>query len=328
MADPRIKIKRGTGKPPDWNGISGTTAGELYVDLTNTSFYIGNNFGQAITFGNFVDGGTLGTNSDFRVPTQKAAKTYIDAKFSSVPGLTSSDIIFIRQISSSDGVGDEENSNIVGLLETGTIDEASSRWNVFNFNVQQEDFQNTNIFKSRGSNSVFKIGTDTFDLDGGKLRQTSASSIKAFVSYQLSFDNFTNVNLSGGGYIQSSDLNPARRCAIRITTYTDSVNYTEQYFLPSSGRLSGNNVLILNGSGIIEMPRWNSSGTIQAGIGYIELVWGVNGVSTMNNIGTPGNNYRYAGRSTTNSTWAPNNVTVGDLEPGYAARLIVAKLPL
>lgn len=326
MADPRIKIKRGIGKPPNWNGISGTTAGELYVDLTNTSFYIGNTFGQAITFGHFVDGGTLGTNSDLRVPTQKAAKTYIDAKFSSVAGLTSSDIIFVRNITQEENLfsGEEENGNEVSIGTSGTLAELNTRWESYNFNFEQTAF--TNVLKSRGNNSIFKMNADTGSVNAGiAITQTSASSIKAFVSYQLSFDNFTN-NSSGNPV--ATGESSARRCAIKVITYTDSVNYTEQYLLPSYGYLTGTNVLILNGSGIIEMPRWNSSGTIQAGVGYIELVWGVNGLSSINPTSTLGNNYRYAGRSTTNATWAPNNVTVGDLEPGYAARLIVAKLPL
>lgn len=328
MADPRVKIKRGSGKPPNWNGVSGTTAGELYVDLTNTSFYIGNTFGQAITFGHFVDGGTLGTNSDLRVPTQKAVKTYIDAKFSSVAGLTSSDIIFVRNITAGENLfgEDEENSNTVGIGTSGTLAELNTRWQSYNFNFEQTAF--TNVLKSRGNNSIFKMNTDTgaiFDLAGSAITQTSASSIKAFVSYQLSFDNFTN-NSSGNPV--ATGESSARRCAIKVTTYTDSVNYTEQYLLPSYGYLTGTNVLILNGSGIIEMPRWNTSGALQAGVGFIELVWGVHGLASMNPTSTLGNNYRYAGRSTTNSTWAPNNVTVGDLEPGYAARLIVAKLPL
>lgn len=326
MADPKIKIKRGTGKPSDWNGVSGTTAGELYVDLTNTSFYIGNTFGQAITFGNFVDGGTLGTNSDLRVPTQKAAKTYIDAKFSSVAGLTSSDIIFVRNITQAENLfsGEEENSNVVSIGTSGTLAELNTRWESYNFNFEQTIF--TNVLKSRNNNSIFKMNTETGSVNAGiAITQTSASSIKAFVSYQLSFDNFTNNNV--GNFVATGESS-ARRCAIKVRTYTDSINYTEQYLLPSYGYLTGTNVLILNGSGIIEMPRWNSSGTIQAGVGYIELVWGVNGLASMNPTSTIGNNYRYAGRSTTNSTWAPNNVTVGDLEPGYAARLIVAKLPL
>ena len=326
MADPRVKIKRGSGKPPNWNGVSGTTAGELYVDLTNTSFYIGNTFGQAITFGHFVDGGTLGTNSDLRVPTQKAVKTYIDAKFSSVAGLTSSDIIFVRNITQAENLfsGEEENSNVVSIGTSGTLAELNTRWESYNFNFEQTIF--TNVLKSRNNNSIFKMNTETGSVNAGiAITQTSASSIKAFVSYQLSFDNFTNNNV--GNFVATGESS-ARRCAIKVRTYTDSDNYTEQYLLPSYGYLTGTNVLILNGSGIIEMPRWNSSGTIQAGVGYIELVWGVNGLASMNPTSTIGNNYRYAGRSTTNSTWAPNNVTVGGLEPGYAARLIVAKLPL
>jgi hypothetical protein len=330
MADPTIKIKRGTGKPPNWNGISGATAGELYVDFNNTSFYIGNTFGQAITFGHLVDGGTLGTNSDIRIPTQKAAKTYIDAKFSSIAGLTSTDIIFVRGISSSENSfgGDEELSNTVGIGTVGNVSELPGRWEVFNFNIEQST--NKNIFKTRGSNSIFKMGLDVGSptvegTPGGSISQTSASTIKAFVSYQISFDNYTNTSVGGAS---ASSVITTRRCAVRIRTYTDSVNYNDVYMIPSTGISSPSHTLILNGSGIIDMPRWNSDGILQAGVGFIDLVWSTNGISSLNNTFTSGNNYYYAGRSTTNSSWAPNHVTVGNLAPGYTTRLIVAKLPI
>jgi len=90
MANPIIKIKRGTSLPPIYTenissgsviSTSGLTAGELGVNLTagNYAFYIGNNQGRAITFGCEVSTDTLlTTNSDYKIPTQKAVKTYID----------------------------------------------------------------------------------------------------------------------------------------------------------------------------------------------------------------------------------------------------------
>ena len=94
MAKPILKIKTGiSGKPGNYtqtltNGIvtatSGLTAGELGANLTAGSygFYIGNTFGQAITFGCEVTiDSTLGgvSPSDAKIPTQKALKTYIAA---------------------------------------------------------------------------------------------------------------------------------------------------------------------------------------------------------------------------------------------------------
>ena len=90
MAKPILKIKTGiNGKPGPYtqtltNGIvtatSGLTAGELGANLAAGSygFYIGNNLGQAITFGCEVTiDSAFTTPSDAKIPTQKALKTYI-----------------------------------------------------------------------------------------------------------------------------------------------------------------------------------------------------------------------------------------------------------
>ena len=91
MAKPILKIKTGiTGKPGPYiesknaNGIvistSGLTAGELGANLAAGSygFYIGNNLGQAITFGCEVTiDSAFTTPSDAKIPTQKALNTYI-----------------------------------------------------------------------------------------------------------------------------------------------------------------------------------------------------------------------------------------------------------
>jgi hypothetical protein len=331
MADPKIKIKRGTGNPSNWNGVSGATAGELYVDFTNTSFYIGNTFGQAITFGHFVDGGTLGTNSNIRVPTQKAVKSYVDGKFGSIPGATSADILFVR-ISQDDidNYGDES-ANGKGIGTSGNETEFNERWSIFDFDLGgliTTTQSPTNTLRSRNvSNSIFKYG-GSFPggfVDGTKIAQNSGSTKKVFVSYQISFDNCTNTSI--GGVTGTDDLNPTRRAAIQLSTWNGS-DYNLSYLLPSYGALKNNskNVLILNGSGIIDMPNYSATNTI--GEGYIELVWGASGVSTINPTTIPGNNYRYAGRSTTDSRWSPNHGLTGDIEPGYTTRLIVSTLPL
>jgi hypothetical protein len=331
MADPKIKIKRGTGKPSDWNGVSGATAGELYVDFTNTSFYIGNTFGQAITFGHFVDGGTLGTNSDIRVPTQKAVKSYVDGKFGSLPGATSADILFVRISQDDINNYSDESANGKGIGTDGNVTEFNQRWSVFDFDLSgliTTTQSPTNTLRSRNvSNSIFKYG-GSFPggfIDGSKIAQNSGSTKRIFISYQISFDNYTNDG--SGGFILTSDSNPTRRAAIQLSTWNGS-SYDLSYLLPSYGTLkvSSGNVLILNGSGIIDMPNYSATNTI--GEGYIELVWGASGVSTIEPITTTGNNYRYAGRSTTDSRWSPNHGLTGDIEPGYTTRLIVSTLPL
>ena len=86
MANPILRIKQGNLKPVDYSVItgSGLTAGELGANLTGSGsygFYIGNTFGQAITFGCEVTiDSALGsaTPSDAKIPTQKALKTYVD----------------------------------------------------------------------------------------------------------------------------------------------------------------------------------------------------------------------------------------------------------
>jgi len=100
MAKPILKIKTGiSGKPVNYtqtltNGIvtatSGLTAGELGANLAAGSygFYIGNTFGQAITFGCEVTiDSTLGgiSPSDAKIPTQKALKTYAAAATTAAP---------------------------------------------------------------------------------------------------------------------------------------------------------------------------------------------------------------------------------------------------
>ena len=86
MANPILRIKQGNLKPVNYSVISGSglTAGELGANLTgsgSSGFYIGNTFGQAITFGcEVTTDSALGgaTPSDAKIPTQKALKTYVD----------------------------------------------------------------------------------------------------------------------------------------------------------------------------------------------------------------------------------------------------------
>ena len=87
MAKPILRIKQGNVKPGNYSVSTGLglTAGELGANLTGSGsygFYIGNTFGQAITFGCEVtiDSALGGASpSDAKIPTQKALKTYVDA---------------------------------------------------------------------------------------------------------------------------------------------------------------------------------------------------------------------------------------------------------
>ena len=87
MANPILRIKQGNVKPGNYSVSTGLglTAGELGANLTGSGsygFYIGNTFGQAITFGCEVtiDSALGGASpSDAKIPTQKALKTYVDA---------------------------------------------------------------------------------------------------------------------------------------------------------------------------------------------------------------------------------------------------------
>lgn len=114
---PIIKIKTGTGKPPDYSITTinptdgspsyeiqnGLSAAEMGVNLTPNSyaFYIGNSLGKAITFGAEIDSNPALGTSDFKIPTQKAVKDYI-VSFACPPVNLSSQIL-TRHRSTTDG---------------------------------------------------------------------------------------------------------------------------------------------------------------------------------------------------------------------------------
>jgi hypothetical protein len=333
MADPKIKIKRGTGKPSNWNGVSGTTAGELYVDLTNTSFYIGNTFGQSITFGNRIDSDiNLTANSNTRIPTQKAVKSYID---NNIQGSVSDpDLFMIRQIA----VGDtylsggfltevtesEENFNTTSLGTAGGLAILEQRWTTFQFNIQHSLYDNqiSNIYKSK-ANSIFDFLSDS------RIVQRSGSPITAHISYQLTFDTESS-NTVVDGYL--------RRAAIRVTTYTSPTTYEQKYYLVGNSNVQWtvngqftNGVYALgsiNVSGIVDIPPYVDE-SFENGQGYIELVWGTN--QALNSVGSGFNEIGYTGRSTFGS-WAVAYNNVGGtnrcagLTHGYCNRLSLIKI--
>jgi hypothetical protein len=339
MANPKIKIKRGTGKPSNWNGTSGATAGELYVDLSNTSFYIGNTFGRAITFGNLIDSDiTLNANSNTRIPTQKAVKSYIDNNIQG--SVSDTDFFMIRQIAvgdtylssgfltevtESEEFSNSETSGIIG----GVF--ARDRWKTFQFNINHSlsDDEISNIYKSK-SNSIFDFLSDS------RIVQRSGSTIKVHASYQLTFDPFT----SGATPNEVYNFVPGklRRSAIRVTTYTSPTTYQEQYFLLNSINsdwdiLADDGIYVIsstNASGTIEIPPYVDE-SFEAGQGYIELVWGTNAQN--NAVGTGVGEYVYAGRSNM-GMWAQAYYTginlTGTLRAGlthgYCNRLSLVKI--
>jgi hypothetical protein len=142
MAKPILKIKTGiSGKPGNYtqtltNGIvtatSGLTAGELGANLAAGSygFYIGNTFGQAITFGCEVTiDSTLGgiSPSDAKIPTQKALKTYIAAAATTaapakiMSRYSSGDLAVSGNISVIQSFDTSELSTISGLAYGGVV---------------------------------------------------------------------------------------------------------------------------------------------------------------------------------------------------------------
>jgi hypothetical protein len=339
MANPKIKIKTGTGKPSNWNGTSGATAGELYVDLSNTSFYIGNTFGRAITFGNLIDSDiTLNANSNTRIPTQKAVKSYID---NNIQGSVSDvDLFMIRQIA----VGDtylssgfltevtesEELSNSESSGSVGGVF-LNNRWKTFQFNINHNLYDNeiSNIYKSK-FNSIFDFLSDS------RIVQRSGSTVKAHASYQLTFDPFSNGN--GGPNDPLAVTGRLRRAAIRVTTYTSPTTYQEKYFLLNSANCTfdtttGDGFYVItstNASGIIEIPPYVDE-SFEAGQGYIELVWGT--TSELNTVGSGVGEFIYAGRSNM-GMWAQAYYTSinlsgtlrAGLTHGYCNRLSLVKI--
>jgi hypothetical protein len=333
MANPKIKIKTGTGKPSNWNGTSGATAGELYVDLSNTSFYIGNTFGQAITFGNLIDSDiNLTANSNTRIPTQKAVKSYIDNNIQG--SVSDTDFFMIRQIA----VGDtylsggfltevtqsEENFNSTSIGTAGGLANLEQRWTTFLFNIDHSlyDDQISNIYKSK-SNSIFDFLSDS------RIVQRSGSTITAHISYQLTYDPFANNDVEVG---------VLRRAAIRVTTYTSPTTYEQKYYLVGNANIQwtiNNNFTngtfalgSVNVSGIIDIPPYVDE-TFENGQGYIELVWGTN--QELNTVGSGFNEFGYAGRSTFGA-WAVayNNANgtnrCAGLTHGYCNRLSLIKI--
>jgi hypothetical protein len=189
MANPILKIKRGLSKPVDYletinqSGVVtqtlGLTAGELGVNLTagNYSFYIGNNLGKAITFGCEVTTATdLGgvASSDYKIPTQKALKTYVDTS------VTSSTALGVM-------------SRYASTTEVLTLTTAAP--------------EGTHLF---GSTDFAATTPSTLTYGSGIFTNTSTSTMYLLITYQITWNGFTTTqsynsrNIVRSAWIQKS----------------------------------------------------------------------------------------------------------------------------
>ena len=75
MANPIFKIKRNI---TDENILSGLTAGELFVNLVTTTLYAKGDSVIIPICAQVDTDPTLSSNTTYKIPTQKAVKTYID----------------------------------------------------------------------------------------------------------------------------------------------------------------------------------------------------------------------------------------------------------
>lgn len=240
MANPIIKIKRGTGKPTDYTeqlsgstvvSTFGLTAGELGVDLTagNYALYIGNNQGKAITFGCEVSADTLlTTNSDYKIPTQKAVKTYIDTN-SGNPSASAA--VISRYAGSGENIGVTSDS-----IGTAT------------FNLTDYQFPAA-------------TGIPNLTYANGVFTNTSSTTMHLLITYQITWSGFafaesyTSRNIIRSAWIQRKGFPDDTGQGGQITIDADNVYGFTSLLCPplvssSDGALTGTQ----NGSAIIELP--------------------------------------------------------------------------
>lgn len=139
MANPIFKIKKNIS---DESVLSGLTSGELFVNLVTNSLYAQGESSIIRICGQVDTDPTLSSNSSYKIPTQKAVKTYIDnlpqisvnqleeRNTSVIQNLTSSTTNpFVNKITFSNVVLDE----ILGLTYTnGNFTNISGQSAVYN----------------------------------------------------------------------------------------------------------------------------------------------------------------------------------------------------
>ena len=229
MANPILRIKQGNVKPGNYSVSTGLglTAGELGANLTAGSygFYIGNTFGQAITFGcEVTTESALGgaTPSDAKIPTQKALKTYIDAL-----SVSASPVGIISRYS---GLSNDTAGNLSVSANTPT----------------------TQLFASSEINPQTIASTDLTYASNGTFTNNSGNIMYLLVTYQITWILPTSISLNfnavKGAWIQKSGSVPE-----------DNVyGFTSLLLQPTPSTLAGAITGTQNGSAIIALAAGDS----------------------------------------------------------------------
>lgn len=228
MANPILRIKQGNLKPVDYSVItgSGLTAGELGANLTGSGsygFYIGNTFGQAITFGCEVTTDSVFTTpSDAKIPTQNALKTYVDAL-----SVSASPVGIISRYS---GLSNDTAGNLSVSANTPT----------------------TQLFASSEINPQTIASTDLTYASNGTFTNNSGNIMYLLVTYQITWILPTSISLNfnavKGAWIQKSGSVPE-----------DNVyGFTSLLLQPTPSTLAGAITGTQNGSAIIALAAGDS----------------------------------------------------------------------
>ena len=226
MAKPILRIKQGNAKPGNYSVSTGLglTAGELGANLTGSGsygFYIGNTFGQAITFGcEVTTDSAFTTPSDAKIPTQKALKTYVDAL-----SVSASPVGIISRYS---GTGLDPDGNLLVSANIPT----------------------TQLFAS--SEFTQTIASTDLTYSSGTFTNNSGNIMYLLVTYQITWIPPTNISLNfnavKGAWIQKSGSVPE-----------DNVyGFTSLLLQPTLSTLAGAIRGTQNGSAIIALATGDS----------------------------------------------------------------------
>lgn len=242
---PILKIKKGNNRPSDYSvttfnppGLpsysvqSGLSAGELGVDLGNNVFYIGNNLGKAITFGCPVDADVnLGSvASNFKIPTQKAVKTYVDTNVTTAP------------------------PPVAAPKETfiATFDGRSITSNVA--------YQFFEIYAVTSIAQTTNMGILYNDQTGTGFYQTSKNFMMLYVNYSLVISSVDSNAIVAEG----STLNAHRSIGLRVINKTNptatngTVYYGLKSFLPAIGSevAAAGLPTLVSGNAVVKLPKY------------------------------------------------------------------------
>jgi hypothetical protein len=262
MANPILRIKQGNVKPGNYSVIagSGLTAGELGANLTGSGsygFYIGNTFGQAITFGcEVTTDSAFTTPSDAKIPTQKALKTYVDAL-----SVSASPVGIISRYS---GTALDPDGNLLVSANTPT----------------------TQLFASSEFTQTIAITDLTYS--NGTFTNNSGNIMYLLVTYQITWIPPTNISLNfnavKGAWIQKTFIN---------SVPADNVyGFTSLLLQPTLSTLAGAIRGTQNGSAIIALAAGDSF-SIQC---RSSVTTNTTSTATINITGTSATNFTRATR--------------------------------